>query len=109
MLSKEYSVSIPCKQCGGRIFKVNISEDVIQSVERYPFTIVCMHVGLDAEKKQVHTMVAYIDKELNCRHVEVLQGKKVFVTPYILYNPNLLFLSCNKNIGNYHYQGEEEI
>lgn len=59
-----------------------------------------MHVGIDGVK-QVHTLVAYIDKNLKCRHVEVLSGKRLFITPFILYNPSLLFLSCNKNLGNF--------
>ena len=91
---------IPCKECEDRIFKIAITEDLLEDVEKYPFTIVTMHAAHDGTKK-VHTVVAYIDKQLQCRHAEVLTGKRVFITPYILYNPNLLFLSCVKNIGSF--------
>ena len=89
---------IPCKKCGGRIFKIKISEDLLNDVEKFPFAIISMHLSNDGTR-QVHTLVAYIDRAFKCRHVEVLSGKRIFITPYILYNPNLLFLSCNKNLG----------
>lgn len=97
---KVHKTLVPCRKCGDRVFSVTLSQDLIDAVERFPFTIVLMHVGEEDGKREVHTMVAYIDKDLNCRHVEILTGKKVFITPYILYNPNLLYLSCNKNLGN---------
>lgn len=87
-----------CSKCG-RVFKAEITQDILDDIERYPFPIVLMHVSVEDGKKEVHTLVAYIDKQLNCRHVSVLLGKKLFITPYILYNPNLLVLSCNKNLG----------
>jgi hypothetical protein len=88
---------VPCPKCN-RIFKAHISLDILEDVERYPFNIVLMHVSIEEDKKEVHTLVAYIDKELKCRHVNLLLGKKLFITPFILYNPSLLSLSCNKNI-----------
>lgn len=88
---------VPCPKCN-RVFKARITTDILEDVERYPFTIVLMHVSSEKDKREVHTLVAYIDKELHCRHVNLLLGKKLFITPYILYNPNLLSLSCNKNL-----------
>ncbi len=89
--------SIRCKECGGRVFNITISDELLQDVERYPFTIVSMHAAADGSKK-IHTLVAYIDNHLQCRHVEALTGKRIFLTPYVLYNPNLLFLSYANNL-----------
>jgi hypothetical protein len=98
---------IPCRYCGNRIFKINISKDLLNDIERFPFAIITMHVSNDG-LKQVHTLVAYIDKNLTCRHVELLSGKRFFITPYVLYNPSLLFLSCNKNLGNLNISMKDE-
>ena len=54
-----------------------------------------MHVGVDPDNleettKEVHTMVAYIDKQFHFRYVKALTGSKIFVTPYIVYYTNLL-------------------
>lgn len=85
---------VPCKQCG-RVFKVNITDEILQDVQKFPFPVVLMHISND-DKKEVHTLIAYIDDNLHCRHVENLIGKRVFITPYILYNPSLMMLRCNK-------------
>ena len=105
---KEFKTRVPCKECGGKIYTLILTQDMLNSIEKYPFTIVCMHVGIEEKKetktyfgKEVHTMVAYIDKDLHCRHVEVLTGKRVYVTPYILYNPKLLQLTCNKLVSKF--------
>jgi hypothetical protein len=95
-----HETMIPCKKCGGRIFKIKLSKDLITDIEKFPFAIISMHVSHDGMRR-VHTLVAYIDRNFKCRHVEVLSGKRLFITPYILYNPNLLFLSCSKNLGNF--------
>jgi len=93
---------VPCSKCD-RVFKVVIDEDVLEKAERFPFPIVLMHYSDEDKdiKQEVHTLIAYIDKQLNCRHVTVLDGKRVFITPYILYNPDLIVLSCSKNLGGY--------
>ncbi len=90
---------VPCSKCK-RVFKVVIEREVIENAEIFPFPIVLMHYSDESEdsKRGVHTLIAYIDKKMNCRHVSVLDGKRVFITPYILYNPNLIVLSCSKNI-----------
>lgn len=86
---------VPCSKCG-KIFKVEITQDILNDIERYPFTIVLMHVSsVENGKKEIHTLVAYLDKYLNCRHVTVLLGRRLFITPYVLYNPTLLILSCS--------------
>lgn len=102
---KGVRTKVPCNKCGGRVFEVSLTQDLIDDVKRFPFTIVLMHVGMNPDNpeessREVHTMVAYIDKQFHCRHVQVLTGRKVFVTPYIVYNPNLLYLSCNKNLSH---------
>ena len=93
----EVMTSIRCKECDGRVFNISISDELLKDVEKFPFTIVSMHAAVDGSKK-IHTLLAYIDKHLQCRYVEALTGKCVFITPYVLYNPNLLFLSCANNI-----------
>ncbi|MBD3341841.1 MAG: hypothetical protein GF353_22240 [Candidatus Lokiarchaeota archaeon] len=98
---KVHTTLVPCKKCQGRVFKIKLNQDLLDEVDRYPFTIITMHTALQSEKKEIHTLVVYIDKDLNARHVEVLSGKRVFITPYILYNPSMLFLSCNKNMGKF--------
>ncbi|MBN1800793.1 MAG: hypothetical protein JW891_04760 [Candidatus Lokiarchaeota archaeon] len=86
-----------CPECK-RTFNVEITHEIIDNVDRYPFTIVLMHVSEQEAKREVHMLVVYIDQQLNCRHVTLLLGKRLFITPYILYNPNLLMLSCNKSL-----------
>jgi hypothetical protein len=93
---------VPCSRCG-RVFKAEITQDILNDVERYPFTIVLMHVSVENGKKEIHTLVAYLDKSLNCRHVTVLLGRRLFITPYVLYNPNLLILSCNRSLTKNNY------
>jgi hypothetical protein len=58
--------------------------------------VIAMHTGGDASHPEVHNLVAYIDKQLQCRHAEYLDGSRVFITPYILYNPHLLRVFCWK-------------
>ncbi|MBD3194835.1 MAG: hypothetical protein GF317_07265 [Candidatus Lokiarchaeota archaeon] len=96
----KFETMVPCSECN-RVFKIVVSEDVVDSVERFPFPIVLMHYSSKNDKKAVHTMIAYIDKDMQCRHCTVLDGKRVYITPYILYNPNLVALSCNKSLGGY--------
>lgn len=91
---------VPCKLCN-RIFTVGIDPSIIEKVnqeERFPFPIVLMHLagGEKGKSEEVHTLIAYIDKQMHCRHVTVLDGKRVFITPYILYNPNLILFSFSK-------------
>lgn len=89
---------VSCRLCN-RTFKVSIPTEVIESNEKFPFTIVSMHVAVEKNgDRNVHTLVCYIDKDINCRHIEALIGRKVFITPYIAYNPNLLLFSCNKSM-----------
>jgi len=95
-----HETMVPCKKCGSRIFKIKLTEDLLNDIEKFPFAIISMHLSHDG-KRQIHTLIAYIDRKFKCRHVEVLSGKRIFITPYILYNPNLLFLSCNKNLGTF--------
>ena len=93
---------VPCSLCN-RIFKVSIDKRVINNLEQFPFPIVLMHYAAEDEnhKSEVHTLIAYIDQHMSCRHVTVLDGRRVFITPYILYNPNLIAISCSKNIRGY--------
>ena len=105
--AKNHETLITCKKCNNRIFKISISEDLLNDIERFLFAIITMHVSSDG-LKQIHTLVAYIDKHFKCRHVEILSGKRLFITPYILYNPSLLFLSCNKNLENFNISMESE-
>jgi len=93
-MTKVRQAFIPCKQCG-RVFRINISDEILQDVEKYPFPLILMHLAKD-ETKEFHTVIAYIDQNFQCRHVEYLIGKRVFITPYILYNPSLMMLRCNK-------------
>jgi hypothetical protein len=58
--------------------------------------VIAMHTGNEGSHPVVHNLVAYIDKQLKCRHTEYLDGSRVFITPYILYNPNLLRVFCFK-------------
>jgi hypothetical protein len=96
----KHTTRVPCKFCN-RIFTVGLDERVLKKMEkidRYPFPIVLMHLANNEkeDKEEVHTLIAYIDKQLNCRHVTILDGKRVFITPYILYNPNLILFSFSK-------------
>ncbi len=91
-----HKVLVPCPICN-RVFHQQLSSDIVEDVDRFPFPIVCMHTAGQGGK-EVHTMVAYVDKQLKCRHVESLPGKRVFITPYIMYNPSLLQLQCGKTL-----------
>lgn len=95
--TKIHEVHVPCSMCK-RTFSLGLSEDIFTYVERFPFPIVCMHTAGDSGK-EVHTLVAYVDKQFKCRHVEYLVGNRVFITPFILYNPTLLQLQCSKTLG----------
>jgi hypothetical protein len=95
---KKYVTMVPCSECK-RVFKTIIEKQVVENVERFPFPIVLMHYASKDDNREVHTMIAYIDKDMQCRHCTVLDGKRVYITPYILYNPNLIALSCNKSLG----------
>ncbi|MBD3197681.1 MAG: hypothetical protein GF317_21695 [Candidatus Lokiarchaeota archaeon] len=94
---EEKKVIVTCPECPNRDFKVRVSPDLLESVESFPFELVLMHVAGD-DKKHVHTLVAYIDKNLECKHSVCLTGRRVIVTPYILYNPRLLSLSTYKRM-----------
>ncbi|MBD3227017.1 MAG: hypothetical protein GF329_02430 [Candidatus Lokiarchaeota archaeon] len=94
MVDKTNIINVHCSKCN-EIFKIGITHDTLETIDKFPFPIVLMHYSHTGDES-VHTLIAYIDKELNCRHVEYLVGKKVFITPYILYNPAKLVLSCNK-------------
>lgn len=97
---KKLTTRVPCSKCGGRVFKVEIDQEVFENIQRYPFPIILMHSSTsEKERREVHTLIAYIDKDLQARHVTILDGKRVFITPYILYNPNLIAFSCNKSLG----------
>ncbi len=88
-----YKVRVSCPDCQGRQFKVTLTQDMIDSIESFPFEVVLMHIA-GSEKRTVHTLIAYIDKNLECHHSVCLTGRRVIITPYILYNPNLLYFSC---------------
>lgn len=87
---------IPCEICN-RTFKVKIPSSLAVKVENFPFPIVLMHsASQDDGKREIHTMIAYLDHELHCRHVDHVSGERVFITPYIIYNPSLLQVYCVK-------------
>ncbi|TFF86407.1 MAG: hypothetical protein EU551_01630 [Promethearchaeota archaeon] len=94
MVDNTNIIKVSCSKCG-EIFKIGITDDTLKTIDRFPFPIVLMHISHSGDKN-VHTLIAYIDRDLRCRHVEYLVGKKVYITPYILYNPAKLVLSCNK-------------
>lgn len=89
------TLRIPCSKCN-KTYKIKLPMDISNNIEHYPFPIVLMHTGNENDRRKIHTMIAYIDKELKCRHVDFLEGKRVFITPYIVYNPSLLQMYCNK-------------
>lgn len=85
--SKLFEVNVPCSQCK-KTFSVSVDVDKM-SQKSNPFPLLFMHTR-DWGEKAVHIMIAYIDKNANCRHVELLDGDTVFITPFIIYNPELL-------------------
>lgn len=87
------TVLIPCPNCG-EIVKIQLDVSITNKIECFPFPILAMHTGAG---KNIHTLVAYIDKQLRCRHAEYLSGKRVFITPFIAFNPSLLQIYCNKH------------
>ena len=89
------TLRIPCKKCGGRMFKIKIANQMAETAEYYPFPIILMHS--DINNNGLHTLIAYLDKNLSVRSVDYLEGKnRVFITPYILYKPSLLKAYCYK-------------
>jgi hypothetical protein len=73
----------------------SIIEDISKSGGSFPFPIIVMHTVMEPHK-EIHSLVAYIDKNFKCRHAEFLSGSRVFITPYIVYNPSLLQMYCMK-------------
>jgi len=88
-------VLIQCPKCKA-IVKIKLAASIGETIEYFPFPVIAMHTGGDASHPEVHNLVAYIDKQLQCRHAEYLDGSRVFITPYILYNPHLLRVFCWK-------------
>lgn len=93
--NKFKKLRIPCCKCN-KTYKINLPMDITNDVENYPFPLVLMHTAHENDRNKIHTLIAYIDKDLKCRHIEFLEGKRVFITPYIIYNPSLLQMYCNK-------------
>ncbi|UYP47776.1 hypothetical protein NEF87_004061 [Candidatus Lokiarchaeum ossiferum] len=93
---KSTTVLIPCKKCN-ETKKIEINKSMVENVENFPFPIFLMHCADNSEGKiEIHTLIAYLDNKLNCRHVEFLEGNQVFITPFILYNSNLLHVYCQR-------------
>lgn len=95
---KAIKVRIPCPKCSFIII-IKMDEKYVKELETkdisFPFPIIAMHTIMKP-KREIHTLVAYIDKQLKCRHAEYLSGERVFITPYIVYNPSLLQMFCIK-------------
>ncbi len=89
------TLRIPCKKCG-KSYKIQVPLNITEEVDHFPFPLILMHSADDADGEKIHTMLAYIDKNLKCRHVDFLKGKRVYITPYIVYNPSLLQVYCKK-------------
>ena len=86
---------IPCKKCN-KTFKINVPRNIAVDVDQFPFPIILMHSAEEDGKRKIHTMLAYIDQNLKCRHVDHLKGQRVYITPYIVYNPSMLSVYCAK-------------
>ncbi|KYC45809.1 MAG: hypothetical protein APG12_00789 [Candidatus Methanofastidiosum methylothiophilum] len=86
------SVNILCPVCK-KVYKIEISKEIIEGVSGFPFPIIAMHASEEIGK--IHTLLVYLDESLKCRHIEHID-KRVFITPYIIYNPCLLNVYCHK-------------
>ncbi len=82
------TTNIPCDSCK-KTYHIDVREETIREQSRYPFPILVMHTW-SWGRRQVHSLIAYIDKDGKCRHTELLDGNRVFITPYIVYNPDML-------------------
>jgi len=88
------SVNILCPECK-KVYKIIISRKILEDVKSFPFPIITMHASDEIGK--IHTLLVYLDESLKARHIERID-KRVFITPYILYNPCLLNVYCHKYI-----------
>lgn len=86
------NIQILCPKCK-KVYKIVISKQITEDVKTYPFPVVAMHASEESEN--IHTLLVYLDESLKCRHIEYID-KRVFITPYILYNPYLLNIYCHK-------------
>jgi len=88
------TVLVLCEKCK-RVWKAKLEVSMLQDIKNYPFPIVMMHTD-PVNTGKMHLLIAYIDMHLKCRHVDYLHGNQVFITPFIVYNPHLLRVFCNK-------------
>ena len=86
------NIQILCPECK-KIYKILISKKILEDVKSFPFPVITMHASEESEN--IHTLLVYLDQNLKCRHIEFID-KRVFITPYILYNPCLLNVYCHK-------------
>lgn len=91
-MEESENINILCPECK-KIYKIIISRKILEDVKNFPFPVVTMHASDESER--IHTLLVYLDENLKCRHIEYID-KRVFITPYILYNPCLLNVYCHK-------------
>ncbi len=49
--------AVTCSKCN-KIFKVEISSELLEQVDKFPFPVVLMHITHDGDRN-IHTLIAY--------------------------------------------------